>query len=58
MSEPVNKNVMVALTQTEYDEATMFKKTHGRITWREMLMDYVDIIHEFDELNEEEKKGE
>ena len=53
MIEKKSTNVMVVMPQAEYLEAVEFKETHGRLTWREIIMDYIDIINELDRLREE-----
>ena len=44
------KNIAFELTNEEYDMIVQFKNMHGRPTWREMMLDYVDI-----KTNEEKK---
>lgn len=37
------KNIAFELTEEEYDMIIDYKNKHGRPTWRNMMLDYVDI---------------
>ena len=47
------KNILIQVTEKEYEKGIEYKNTHNKPTWREMLLDYIELKKLIDEIESE-----